>query len=46
MRMKKKEYAAAAALLAASSALCLRLMKRVSDRLKRQQEKAQEKSGT
>ncbi len=45
MRMKKKEYAAAAALLVASSALCLRLMKRVGDRLKRQQEKAQEKSG-
>ena len=43
--MKKKENEAAAALLAASSALCLRLMKRVGDRLKRQQEKAQEKSG-
>ena len=40
--MKKKELLAGTALLAASSALCLRLMKKVGERLKKQQEKADE----
>ena len=40
--MKKKEFAIAVALLSASSALCLRLMKKVGERLKKQQEKAKE----
>ena len=40
--MKKKEFAVAVALLSASSALCLRLMKKVGERLKKQQEKAKE----
>lgn len=40
--MKKKEFLAGTVLLAASSALCLRLMKKVGERLKKQQEKAKE----
>ena len=40
--MRKKEFAIAVALLSASSALCLRLMKKVGERLKKQQEKAKE----
>ena len=40
--MKKKEFAVAVALLSASSALCLRLMKKVGEGLKKQQEKAKE----
>ena len=44
--MKKKEFLAGTVLLAASSALCLRIMKRVDEklreRLKKQQEKAKE----
>ena len=44
--MKKTErpeaVAAGTVLLAASSALCLRLMKKVGERLKKQQEKAKE----
>ena len=40
--MKKKELLAGTALLAASSELCLRLMKKVGERLKKQQEKADE----
>lgn len=39
---KKKEFLAGTVLLAASSALCLRLMKKVGERLKKQQEKAKE----
>ncbi len=42
--MKKKEFLAGSALLAVSSALCLRLMKKVGDRLKKQYEKADEKN--
>lgn len=34
--MKKKEVAAAIALLTASSALCLRLMKKVDEKLRRE----------
>ena len=34
--MKKKEFLAGTVLLAASSALCLRLMKKVGERLKKQ----------
>ena len=41
--MKKKEFLAGAALLAASSVLCLKLMKKVGERLKKQQDKANEK---
>ena len=37
--MKKKEVAAAIALLTASSALCLRLMKKVDEKLRREKEK-------
>ena len=37
--MIKKEFLAGTGLLAASSALCLRLMKKVGERLKKQQEK-------
>ncbi|MEF2589755.1 MAG: hypothetical protein V8T09_01560 [Oscillospiraceae bacterium] len=40
--MKKKEFLTGTVLLAASSALCLRLMKKVGERLKKQQEKAKE----
>lgn len=40
--MKKKEFLAGTVLLAASSALCLRLMKKVGERLKKQQEKTKE----
>ena len=40
--MKKKEFLAGTVLLAASSALCLRLMKKVGERLKKQQEKAKQ----
>ena len=43
-RMKKKQFLLGSALLAASSALCLRLMKRVGERLKQQQTKADEKN--
>lgn len=43
-RMKKKEFLAGTALLAASSALCLKLMKKVGERLKKQQDKANGKS--
>lgn len=39
---EKKEFLAGTVLLAASSALCLRLMKKVGERLKKQQEKAKE----
>ena len=38
--MKKKEFLAGAALLAASSALCMKIMKRVGEKLKKQQEKS------
>ena len=41
--MKKKEFAAAAALLTVSSALCLRLMKKVGERLEKKQAQADEK---
>ena len=41
--MKKKELLAGTALLAVSSALCLRLMKKVGERLKKRQEKADKK---
>ena len=44
--MKKKEFLAGTVLLAASSALCLRLMKKVGERLKKQQEKAIEEPRT
>ena len=37
--MKKKEVAAAIALLTASSALCLRRMKKVDEKLRREKEK-------
>lgn len=37
--MKKKEVAAAIALLTASSALCLRLMKKMDEKLRREKEK-------
>ena len=37
--MKKKEFAVAVALLSASSALCLRLMKKVDEKLRREKEK-------
>ena len=37
--MKKKEFLAGAALLAASSALCMKIMKKVGEKLKKQQEK-------
>ena len=37
--MKKKEVAAAIALRTASSALCLRLMKKVDEKLRREKEK-------
>ena len=37
--MKKKEVAAAIALLTASSALCLRLMKKVDEKPRREKEK-------
>ncbi len=40
--MKKKEFLAGAALLAASSALCMKIMKKVGEKLKKQQEKAKE----
>ena len=36
--MKKKEFLAGAALLAASSALCMKIMKKVGEKLKKQQE--------
>ena len=39
--MKKKEFLAGAALLAASSALCMKIMKKVGEKLKKQQEKGQ-----
>lgn len=42
--MKKKEFLAGTALLAASSALCLKLMKKVGERLKKQQDKSNGKS--
>ena len=41
--MKKKELLAGTALLAVSSALCLRLMEKVGERLKKRQEKADKK---
>ena len=44
--MKKKEFLAGTVLLAASSALCLRLMKKVGERLKKQQEKENNNSGS
>ena len=37
--MKKKEFLAGTALLAASSALCLRIMKKVDEKLRREKEK-------
>ena len=37
----KKEFLAGAALLAASSALCMKIMKKVGEKLKKQQEKGQ-----
>ena len=40
--MKKKEFLAGAALLAASSALCMKIMKKVGEKLKKQQEKGRE----
>ena len=43
--MKKKEFLAGAALLAASSALCLKIMKRVGEKLKKQQEKGRSQAG-
>lgn len=42
--MKKKEFLAGTALLAVSSALCLKLMKKVGERLKKQQDKSNGKS--
>ena len=39
--MKKKEFLAGAALLAASSALCMKIMKKVGEKLRKQQEKGQ-----
>ena len=40
--MKKKEFLAGTVLLAASSALCMKIMKKVGEKLKKQQEKAKE----
>ena len=37
--MKKKQIAVALAILSASSALCLRIMKKVDEKLRREQEK-------
>lgn len=39
--MKKKEFLAGAVLLAASSALCMKIMKKVGEKLKKQPEKGQ-----
>lgn len=39
MNRKKKEFAIALALLSASSALCLRIMKKVDEKLRREKEK-------
>ena len=39
MNRKKKEFAVALALLSASSALCLRIMKKVDEKLRRETEK-------
>jgi len=39
MNRKKKEFAVALALLSASSALCLRIMKKVDEKLRREKEK-------
>ena len=39
--MKKKEFLAGAALLAASSALCMKIMNQLGEKLKKQQEKGQ-----
>lgn len=36
--MKKKEFLAGSALLAASSAICLHIMKKAGERLKKQQD--------
>ena len=36
MNRKKKEFAVALALLSASSALCLRIMKKVDEKLRRE----------
>lgn len=41
--MNKKQFAAGTALLAASSALCLHIMKKVGEKLKRQQHTTPEK---
>lgn len=41
--MKKKSFLAGTALLSISSAVCLHIMKRVGQRLKKQQEKAEQK---
>ena len=41
--MKKKEFLAGTVLLAASSALCLRIMKRVDEKLRREKEKRMRK---
>mgnify|MGYP006903484144 CR=1 FL=1 len=40
--MKKKEFMAGAALLAASSALCMKIMKKVGEKLKKQQERSRD----
>ena len=42
--MKKKEFAVAVALLSASSALCLRIMKKVDEKLRRENIRGKEKA--
>ena len=44
MNRKKKEFAVALALLSASSALCLRIMKKVDEKLRREKETRPRKS--